>query len=97
MNISSVPPIANSRSNTGDERARLREAAHALEGVFLQQLFKAMRATGQENSLTSGSPAEEMFTAMLDGELAQRAAQQSTAGLGEALYRQLSRHLSEGI
>jgi Rod binding domain-containing protein len=76
------------------QRAKLRKAAHQLEGVFLAQLFQAMRATvPQAEGETSEGQA--MFTSMLDDEFASRAADQLHRGLGEALYRQLSRRLSE--
>lgn len=76
-----------------DPRARLREASATLEGVFLQQLFQAMRATIPEGSNTTRSEGEKMFTGMLDEQLSQLTAARSTRGIGEAIYRQLSRHL----
>jgi peptidoglycan hydrolase FlgJ len=73
------------------DRAKLRKAAHQLEGVFLSHLFKAMRETvPQDGEAPEG---QAMFTSMLDDELAAKAADQLQRGLGEALYRQLSRQL----
>lgn len=76
-------------------RARLRTAAHQLEGVFLSQLFKAMRNTVPSGAAGPGSEGRELFTSMLDDQLAERAAERMTHGLGEALYRQLSRRLDQ--
>ena len=76
-----------------DARARLREASATLEGVFLHQLFQAMRATIPEGGALTRSEGEQMFTGMLDEQLSQLTAARSTRGLGEAIYRQLSRHL----
>lgn len=71
---------------------RLREAAHDLEGVFLSQLFKAMRATVPKSEGFFGSSGgEDMFSEMLDEIFGQVAAQQLEGGVGDALYRQLSR------
>jgi Rod binding domain-containing protein len=39
------------------------------------------------------SEAQQMFTSMLDDQLAAKAADQLQRGLGEAIYRQLSRQL----
>lgn len=76
-------------------RAKLRTAAHQLEGVFLSQLFKAMRDTVPAGAAGPGSEGRELFTSMLDDTLAERAAERMTHGLGEALYRQLSRRLDQ--
>lgn len=72
-------------------QAKLRKAAHQLEGVFLSHLFQAMRESVPQDG--ESGMGQEMFTSMLDDELASRAADQLHRGLGEALYRQLSRRL----
>ncbi len=77
-----------------DPRTVLRHAAHQFEGVFLAQLFKAMRSTVGQSGLVANSPGQEIFTSMLDDKLAGIAADHSKRGLGEALYHQLSRRLS---
>jgi peptidoglycan hydrolase FlgJ len=74
------------------DQAKLRKAAHQLEGVFLSHLFQAMRETVPQSG-TDASMGQEMFTSILDDEFASRAADQLQRGLGEALYHQLSRHL----
>ena len=75
--------------------ARLRQAAHDLEGVFLSQLFKAMRETvPQGEGIFESSTAEDIFSSMLDEVLGGAAAQRFEGGLGDALYKQLSRRLS---
>ena len=71
------------------EDARLRQSSRDLEGVFVEQLFKAMRETVPENSLLSGGAGEEMFTSMMDSHLASQVPNDWNDGLGEALYRQL--------
>ena len=72
---------------------KLRTASHQLEGVFLAQLFRAMRETVPQDG--QGGEAQAMFTSMLDDTLAAKAADGLERGLGEALYRQLSRRLGE--
>lgn len=51
------------------ERARLSAAMRQLEGVFVQQLFKAMRETVPDEGIVSGGAGEEVFTGMLDERL----------------------------
>jgi flagellar protein FlgJ len=76
-----------------DEHAQLRKMAHELEGVFLNQLFKAMRASVPQDGVTEANPGEELFTSLLDERLASLAAERMKGGLGEALYRQMARRL----
>lgn len=52
------------------EQDRLRGAIQQLEGVFVQQLFTAMRQTVPEGGLVDGGAGEEMFAGLLDGHLA---------------------------
>ena len=68
---------------------RLKEAVEKLEGVFVQQLFKAMRDTVPKDGLTSGGTGEDMFSGMLDQHLADAAPGQWHSGLGDSLLRQL--------
>jgi peptidoglycan hydrolase FlgJ len=77
-----------------DEAARLRATAKQLEGVFVEQLFKAMRETVPDGGFLSGGAGEEIFTGMLDQQFASVAPEQwQTRGLAEALYRQLRSQL----
>ncbi len=77
-----------------DDRDRLRRPAHELEGVFLNQLFQAMRASVPRDGILEDAPGQEMFTSVLDEKLASEAAARSQRGVGEALFRQLSRRLA---
>jgi peptidoglycan hydrolase FlgJ len=86
----SLDPIAGSAGLTQDQQeARLRRAARDLEGVFVAELFKAMRETVPQGGLVDGGSGEEMFTSMLDQHLAPQAGAGWGRGVGEALYRQL--------
>jgi peptidoglycan hydrolase FlgJ len=76
-----------------DERAQLRRMAHELEGVFLNQLFQAMRASVPQDGLIEAAPGQELFTSLLDEHLAGQAAERMKGGIGEALYRQMARRL----
>lgn len=87
-----TPPAPKPPDGLTADQARLRKAAHQLEGVFLGHLFQAMRESVPQSG-ADASMGQEMFTSILDDELASRAADQFHKGLGEALYRQLSRHL----
>jgi flagellar protein FlgJ len=75
-----------------DPHAELRRLSKELEGVFLRQLVESMRATVPREPGSGGS-GEEMFQGLLDDALAGLAASRLERGIGEALYRQLSRRL----
>lgn len=75
--------------------AKLRKAAHELEGVFVAELFKAMRATVPEDGIIGQAQGQELFQGMMDDRVADLYAGRSRGGLGEALYRQLSRRLPD--
>jgi Rod binding domain-containing protein len=95
--VSGIEPAGGPRvpeKPLSPQRAKLREAAHQLEGIFLSQLFQAMRQTVPASD-SPDAAGREMFTSMMDDELAARAADRLHRGLGEALYRQLSRRLPE--
>jgi peptidoglycan hydrolase FlgJ len=86
---------AASNSTQGAAHAKLRKAAHDLEGVFVAELFKAMRETVPEGGILEDSPGQELFQGMMDDRVADLYAGRSPGGLGEALYRQLSRRLPD--
>jgi peptidoglycan hydrolase FlgJ len=69
--------------------ARLTQSAKQLEGVFVQQLFSAMRATVPQDGLVNGGGGEDMFSSMFDQKLADRVPQGWHGGLNDALVAQL--------
>ncbi len=77
-------------------REKLRQASHDLEGLFVNELFKAMRATLPQDGILSSAPGQDMFQGMMDEKLADMYATKSVHGLGESLYRQLGRRLQDG-
>ena len=76
----------------GTARDALRQTAQSLQAVFVEQLFKAMRATVPDEGLTSGGQGEDMFRSMLDEQAAELAPKQwqHAGSLGDAVVRQLS-------
>jgi flagellar protein FlgJ len=73
--------------------AKLKKASQQLEGMFVQQLYKAMRETvPQQEGIVSGGAGEDMFTGLMDQHLAAETPKHWGGGLSDALYRQLSRH-----
>jgi flagellar protein FlgJ len=85
-----IPPTSNAATPPADREAGLRRTALQLEGLFVTQLYQAMRATVPDDGLTGGGSGEAMFTGMLDEHLAaETPGRWRGHGLAEALVRQL--------
>lgn len=78
------------------EHAKLHKAAQDLEGIFIGELFKAMRATVPDDGLLSQAPGQDLFQGLMDDRIASLQSERSKGGLSESLYRQLSRRLDAG-
>lgn len=68
---------------------RLEQASRDFEAILIQEMLKAMRETVPEGGLLDAGRSEEMFSAMLDDQVARSAASRSEGSLAAALYRQL--------
>ncbi len=92
--MTQINPLHSSGNGVAPQEARLRKVVAQLEGVFVEQLFKAMRETVPHDGIADGGAGEEMFTGMLDQHLSGAAPAQWQHGIGESLYRQLRPALS---
>lgn len=93
-------PIGRANQLAGSGKTphqKLKQASHDLEGLFVNELFKAMRASvPQGDGIMSSAPGDDLFQGMMDEKIAGLYAGKSNHGIGEALYRQLSRRLTDG-
>ncbi len=72
--------------------AALKKSAHDLQGVFVQQLYKAMRETvPTDGGLVERSQGEDIFAGLMDETLAADTGTRWHRGLGDAIYRALQR------
>jgi len=73
------------------EQNRLRDACLDFEAIFLQQLFKAMRATVPDSGFLGGNkgPTMEFFQSMQDEFLAREIASKNSMGLAPLMMKQL--------
>ena len=70
----------------------LRKTTQEFESLFLHTLMKTMRTTVPKNSPFHGGLSEEIYTDMLDQEIAKAASKRGT-GIANLLYQQLRRTL----
>jgi flagellar protein FlgJ len=90
------PPKA--LSATDGRNTKLKQAAQQLEGMFVQQLYKAMRNTvPQQEGIVSGGAGEDIFTGLLDQHLAAETPKHWKGGLSDAIYRQMRRGLPADV
>ena len=86
--------VAQNGVDPKDADKKLRDVASQLEGVFVQQMFKAMRETvPQQEGIVSGGTGEELFTSLMDQHVAAETPRHWGGGLAEAVYK----HLRRGI
>ncbi|MCF6289672.1 MAG: rod-binding protein [Desulfobacterales bacterium] len=83
-----APATPAERRKSGDDPA-LAKACRDFEAIFLQALFKGMRATAIEGGLFEKGNDQEMFQDLMDMELAKSAASRNMLGIGRALFRDL--------
>ena len=76
-----------SSSRKGD--AQLKKACFELESLFINYLLKEMRATIPKSEFIGGGKAEEIYTSMLDSQLAKEMTSGGGIGLSPLLYDQL--------
>jgi len=75
--------------------AELNDACRQMESLFIHHLFKEMRATIHKSGFVSGGRAEEIYTSMLDAEMAANISTRGGIGLSEMLRHQLGSRSSQ--
>ena len=84
--------LQNAGSTAGDPArsdAELKSASEQFEALLLNLMIKEMRATVPESVLFNNSMAEEMFTGMLDEQMAVKMAASGGIGLSRLIFDQL--------
>lgn len=84
-----APAAAPGATDPAVPREKLTKLAQQLEGVFLNQLFQAMRQSVPQDGPLAQAPGQELFTQMFDERMANEAARGMSRGLTDALVRQL--------
>jgi Rod binding domain-containing protein len=83
-------PTAVGKRVNDESDGRLREACSEFEALFINLLLKELRATVGKSGLIDGGRAEEVYTGMMDTEMARDLAAKGGIGLAAILYRQLN-------
>ncbi len=75
--------------SSGKNEAELKNTCAELESLFIYQLIKEMRATIPKSGFINGGKAEEIYTSMLDSQMAKQLSLNGGIGLSSILYEQL--------
>lgn len=78
-------------ASSGRNDPQLRKACSELESLFIAYLLKEMRATIPKSDFINGGKAEEIYTSMLDSEMARELSSKGGIGLSSILLDQLGR------
>ena len=89
--VSGLPAPA-APTSLSEAKKKLHEVAHAFESILMGMLFKSMRETVGQNDLFSGGKGEEIFTGMMDQELAGRVSG-GDRGIAGMIINRYSKHL----
>jgi flagellar protein FlgJ len=85
-----APGIITTAAPLSADEKKLRKSANDLQGLFVAQMFKAMRDTvPQDEGEVSGGNGEDIFTGLMDEHIAADTPTHWSGGISEALYRQL--------
>jgi flagellar protein FlgJ len=93
-----VQRLLNAKKSRHAEKGtatELSDACRQMESLFIHHLFKEMRATIHKSGFISGGRAEEIYSSMLDAEMAAKISTRGGIGLSEMLLHQLGSRSSQ--
>jgi flagellar protein FlgJ len=70
--------------------SRLKAVCNDMEALFINHMLSEMRKTVTKSGLTDGGRAEEIYTSLMDAELAKNLAHRGALGLSSMLSEQLN-------
>lgn len=79
--------------DVNDEKT-LKKACTDFENMFMQIMYKQMRATVIKSDLVPQSNAREIFESMMDDKLAEESSKAGGIGLGDMLFKQMKKEMA---
>lgn len=74
----------------------LKKACRQFEAIFIQMMYKQMKATVPKSDLLSKDSARETFEQLFDEKLSEEAAGGKGTGIADMLYKQLVKQVDRG-
>jgi flagellar protein FlgJ len=92
-----IDPAARRRTSAGPSRpvaetpvdSKLKAACDDLEALFIHHMLSEMRKTVVKSGLIDGGRSEEIYTSLMDAELAKKMAGSGGLGLSTILLQQM--------
>jgi Rod binding domain-containing protein len=82
---------ANATPTQKVELGKLKKLSSEYESFFMKEVISSMRQTVQKGGNLDGGNAEEIFTSMMDDQLAGSMSKQGNSGIAQELYNRLSK------
>ena len=76
--------------NSDIQDKKMRETCQEFESIFISYLLKSMRKTIPNNDIGEDNFSRDIYTSMMDEEVAKAVARGSGIGLADALYNQFT-------
>ena len=76
-----------------EDSVQLKKACVQFEQLFLQMVFKQMKASVPRSDFFPSSYARDVFESMMDEKLMEKAAESGGLGIAETMFRQLEKQL----
>lgn len=89
------PDAATDSGLDARQDKRLKDACKDFEAMFLANLMKSMRKTVDKTNLFGSDSGEQTFQEMMDNEVCKAAANTSSLGISDMLYRQVTNDLAK--
>ncbi|ADD69235.1 Flagellar protein FlgJ-like protein [Denitrovibrio acetiphilus DSM 12809] len=88
-----IEALSSDLNYTKDQDKKLKKSCEEFEALFMAKVFSSMRETIQDGGLVKKSTGEEIFTEMLDAEVAKESSEGEGLGLSKMLYESMSKNL----
>lgn len=95
MQTQSISSQGPTPAQPSKETLRLKKACKDFEAIFLSYMLKSMRKTVSKTGLLDSGLQGDIYQEMMDDEFCKAAANNGSTGVGEAVYRQLSKLADE--
>jgi flagellar protein FlgJ len=80
-------------SDSLKNKKELRQACRDFEALFIHKMLQTMRKSIPDNGMLDGGLAEDIYTDMLDQQIAQAAADRESLGIATVIYEEMSKRL----
>lgn len=84
-----IDPSINYSQNKSQ---KLKKACDDFEALFLSKMFESMRESVPDGGLIKKNQGEQIFTQMLDSQIAQDFSKNQSTGLSDMLYNSMSKY-----